>query len=1851
WNFLLQVPWSKSGLSSSYTGPSSSSSYGSSKLSDSGLSSSTSQYDGGGGYTRRLSSGSVSSSPSSSSYLSRSSYTPSYLSSSYGRGSTSSYLNSSSSKDSGVKDSQTSSEREEKKENERKSLLDKYTSGTYPGRRESYSTKDKEESDTGSSSYRGLGRSISAKSNRDISPEPSSTTNSDLGSKSDRVGYTSSLSPYRLYSRNYSRSNSRDSGPESSSSTSTPATTPVHAPTSLRFSSSTRYGSSIIRSPVSEKPPTPTIFGLSSLGYSSRSVSRSNSQLDSEEPKSSAEVTPAPPENATPTETPKEASEATENKKGDENEEEGVTQTTFITVVTRGTSPTPPSSYVRSRRAELARVLEKTIAKPKSRPEMVDKEIQSDRGDDTARLSRYGVSSRWASYLDRYPSAASSYSPVSRYSSRYSYTSSRGDKDSKDEKESPSRPTDATESSTTSDTSKYNSISHDINKDIKKDSVLTGRTLQSSPINSAEKKLDSLRSELTSLKSIDSKPQDKIQSVTKTVENQEVSRIVNKSDESAKTKPDSIVNEKSKESVPATKIEEVPATPTGLGLTRVKSVKSIVPKPDLDNSATDKTSGVKMKTSVSSEKIVDKPKNDVVESKVLPETEKEGSGLTRVKSVKNMASKPPMLSGTESPVVSRSRRSSATSLSSEVPSEKPSGAEETKSPQDCDKELPVLTRVKSFKSIKSGSQSGSETPVGLKSKSSSSASLASEGSVEKSSLAEESVSKSETSKEITGLSRNASSKSLGAKPPVPSSGQGADTPVGLKSKSASSASLNSEGAQDKTSKEGILSRTSSGEGSLSNTPSHEACLSKTSSNEGLSTKTVSTSSYKISTEASNKLPPPVPKSDGSTGLKTSSSMHSLSKLGVGNKDFRKSPLNVELTNALQAEAFKKLQEKQRQAITPEKKFKRSISASSGDSEPSCTEIGSTHSLISEVENSSSSLKTGNSLSKLHSSSSASKLLSSNSEHTEAFSKRSSIETKPQVNVEKGKGEPSGSSTESSSSESTSCSSESSSSSEDEDEGLTMKRLNNVERRRRRRSPSITETQQTSILSSSADEMSLSIDKPPKPPSSPKPNKEESKSFLMRALAPVTNLFRGKQDSSSTENLSDGMQRTASNQSLNKSDKEDVSENKLENHVQKDEKDANNADKESSKLGLKYKLKKNESGERAWWLESNPNIPEGIKRIESNTSINKIKDIETDTSKMNGELPDKSEGIKKTPSASSLAKSKDQDGGVGKPPTGETIKRKIHRIRHQQSGEIPWWLDSGAPVPEGVKRNESSSSINKLQDSDQESKKSEGVKSLAVQKSTSNVSLNKEKDSDPDSGKPPTGEDKVKRKIHKIKHQQSGELPWWLDNGAPLPEGVKRIESNSSINKLVDSDADSKKSESATESSISEKVPGVKKTSSGVSLNKSKDSDQDVGKPPTGDDKAKRKLHKIRHQQSGELPWWLDNSAAVPEGVKRNESNSSVNKLLDSDGDSKRSDVESSDKSQGIQKTSSSSSITKSRSSDQDVGKPPTGGDKTKRKLHRIRHQPSGELPWWLDNNATMPEGVQRIESNSSVNKLLDSDADGVQRVPSNASINKLQDSDTDSKKSSSIQRIKSNTSVNKLQSSDSDSKKSGETEKPKKKVYKIRHHDSGDLPWWQDERAKTPEGVQRIKSSHSITKMQDAEKKAEENKNMRNFGYKIRKQESGEKAWWLSSSGDIPDGVKKLTSSESSSESEEDENQKEGNSGSTVPKFPLVLPKGASNGDRSGNKVDSGRHSPYDNLQQEEERSGKTSRASKSKKPLFIGAHTNIDDILGTAATLVNPVMGLSRLRKKHEGQDAVSSNDEGGFTEFYNMLTYYIVN
>lgn len=112
-----------------------------------------------------------------------------------------------------------------------------------------------------------------------------------------------------------------------------------------------------------------------------------------------------------------------------------------VTVVTRATSPNlcPTSTtthFSRCRRAEIAKTIEKTIKRPKRKPKTEDKEMQSDRMDDTSKYSRFSgtrATSPWpSSYMDnKYSSIGYSRYSGSTASSLPKYSpTAKSDKDS-----------------------------------------------------------------------------------------------------------------------------------------------------------------------------------------------------------------------------------------------------------------------------------------------------------------------------------------------------------------------------------------------------------------------------------------------------------------------------------------------------------------------------------------------------------------------------------------------------------------------------------------------------------------------------------------------------------------------------------------------------------------------------------------------------------------------------------------------------------------------------------------------------------------------------------------------------------------------------------------------------------------------------------------------------------------------------------------------------------------------------------------------------------------------------------------------------------------------------------------------------------------------------------------------------------------------------------------------------------------------------------------------------------------------------------------------------------------------------
>lgn len=550
-----------------------------------------------------------------------------------------------------------------------------------------------------------------------------------------------------------------------------------------------------------------------------------------------------------------------------------------------------------------------------------------------------------------------------------------------------------------------------------------------------------------------------------------------------------------------------------------------------------------------------------------------------------------------------------------------------------------------------------------------------------------------SSESINSLTRNNSTKSITTKSKLDST----ESKKIPKSKSSSASSLAEGKSKSSTSVNNkTCIETKSATPLSSNKMSIEATLESSSSPKV--SKTSSSSKQNSATESSKKqLPPQVPKSD--TPAKTA--------LGVSNtqnKDFRKSVLNMNVDGKI-----------------VKKTIKRSNTTSS-DSESSSVATG-TESQINELPSmNSSKLSTSQSLPKVKSSGSSSKLPQ---RFSPVKSDKELLESRRSPSV----------------------SSESSSSAVSSSEEEAQRNTKSQSQRKKLQS---TNSSRTSMLLSSADE--LSVDRPAKPPPSPRLKTEaqvpkteaEAKSFLMRALAPVTNFFKVKSaDSNEKVNWVDSPESC-------KTDKED---------------------KSKSKSTKKHKLRPVQSGERAWWLEENSEPPEGVKRyeIEKSKSKSKIKFEKQDSGedpwwlKDNGDIP---EGIKKLTDSGNEIEMKDGNN--------------IYKIRRNESGNVEWWLDSSASSAENSKTG-CSEKVKNTSDFAQPFKIRHIDSGERSWWTNSNDNVSDIKDNNE------VKEENNKQKLHKLRHQDSGERAWWLMSQPNIPQGVENLNEG-----LSDSDLDDEK---------------------------------------------------------------------------------------------------------------------------------------------------------------------------------------------------------------------------------------------------------------------------------------------------------------------------------------------------------------------------------------------------------------------------------------------------------------------------
>lgn len=330
--------------------------------------------------------------------------------------------------------------------------------------------------------------------------------------------------------------------------------------------------------------------------------------------------------------------------------------------------------------------------------------------------------------------------------------------------------------------------------------------------------------------------------------------------------------------------------------------------------------------------------------------------------------------------------------------------------------------------------------------------------------------------------------------------------------------------------------------------------------------------------------PPVPKNDTTTAV-TSKSIVATKYV---NKDFRKSTLNMENGDSL------------RSKCTRRKKSQRTICIDSKNAE-------TTTEYIPQTVSSDISMKSNPHQSKLMTLSGRSKHILGRSGSSGSMKwKESRGESKSPCGTKK---RPSGMSVSSNSSRSTSANSFSS---DDDDEHADR---SNSKRRRKRMSESPKSfeirgkisagSSRTSVLVSSADELSMMTEKPPRPPSSPRSRNdraaktEEAKSFLMRALAPVTNFFKNRsQDSGDTNKSGSWVDSNEENYEVcNKSGQSLSAPKSISRNLPKETSFNNtNSERNDEMKRNNTRIQHQSSDEKPWWLDSNSdNVPEGVEK--------------------------------------------------------------------------------------------------------------------------------------------------------------------------------------------------------------------------------------------------------------------------------------------------------------------------------------------------------------------------------------------------------------------------------------------------------------------------------------------------------------------------------------------------------------------------------------------------------------------------------------------------------------------------------
>lgn len=415
------------------------------------------------------------------------------------------------------------------------------------------------------------------------------------------------------------------------------------------------------------------------------------------------------------------------------------------------------------------------------------------------------------------------------------------------------------------------------------------------------------------------------------------------------------------------------------------------------------------------------------------------------------------------------------------------------------------------------------------------------------------------------------------------------------------------------------------------------------------------------------------------------------------------------------------------------------------------------------------------------------------------------------------------------------------------------------------------------------------------------NEAEAKNFLMRALAPVTNLFKpNKQAQDNGDNIRNniGSNTDAEEKVIWILDPSSDSTNE-QNSISLEPRNA------------KLVLHRVESDQKSIWEQNSENSREGSQLQQLSEPINmKYGEFGEQIPKQQSFIANsKKSGVFKQISSEEpwwLDSSQIIPEGVQlysgyNAENNMTAPLNKPIMRHVESGEIPWWLDKNSEAPEGVQ---------------------------------TYPNWTPQQESQPDN---PSHQFQQEKPV--IQHVFSGEKPWWLEeNPSEIPEGVQvypnwnpGVQTNQENSKYFEQQTEKQRIRPIESGEAPWWLKKDGTPPEGVHKWQTTGPNQDNNdNPPTQVDK---KL-KIRPIESGEAPWWLKKDSSPPEGVQTYPDWVSEN---------------------------TNSPKFKSNNS----GNSPSESNAYKQsefmEMHKLRHIDSGERAWWMNDDDVSLEMVEPKE--------------------------------------------------------------------------------------------------------------------------------------------------------------------------------------------------------------------------------------------------------------------------------------------------